>query len=229
MLRHLTELDGMEPPERGEGTDFPNMWNFFCRKAGNGGEPLWCVSGAAAVLYAAIGGYFVYATIRYLTAGQGGDYMSLFWFIHGPIHEIGHFLFPSGRFPLTIHLLAGTIFQVLAPVAGAVQFAWRREYPPLAVMLGWLGFAVLDTSIYMADARRLEHTLVSPFAGEGETIHDWNWLFDRFGCLNHAEGIASCVAFFGYLCCFLSVFGIAYMVLRGFRRPRPAGAGDDAV
>ncbi len=202
------------------------MWNFSGGKRRLDGKPSWSVSGPAAMLYGGIGCYFIYATIRYLTAEDGGAYTSLFWVIHGPIHEIGHFFFSSGRFPLTIHLLAGTLFQVLAPVVGAIQFAWRGEYPPLAVMLGWFGFSVLDVSVYMADARRLELTLVPPFAGEGETIHDWNWLFDRFGCLSCAEGIAAVTASFGYLCCFLSIFGIAWMMLRGLRR-RAAADGED--
>ena len=178
-------------------------------------EPLFCVRGAIALFYLLIGIYFVYVIIRYLTAEANGDYMSPFWLIHGPVHEIGHFFFPSARFPLVIHLLAGTVFQILTPIVCGIQFFLRREIPPLAVLLGWFGFAVLDVSIYMEDARALELPLVSPFSGGGETIHDWNWLFHFFGCLHQAERISDVVACFGYLCSMLSVLLIGWMLVRG--------------
>ena len=178
---------------------------------------LWSVKGAWSVFYLSAGIYFIYVMFRYLTVPENGAYASPFWFIHGPVHEIGHFFFSTGYFPLVVHLLAGTVFQILTPVACGVQFLLRKEFPPLAIMLGWLGFSILDVSVYMRDARQLELPLVSPFSRGGETIHDWNWLFHYFGCLHYAERIAGVVAFFGYVCSAFSVLLIGFLLLRGFR------------
>ncbi len=39
---------------------------------------------------------------------------------------------------------------------------------------------------YAADARALELPLVTPFGGgEGECIHDWNWMLDQLGWLEY--------------------------------------------
>ena len=187
----------------------------FRRPAGDDAEPVWCVRGAMSVFYFLVGIYFIYVTVRYLTVKADGDYMSAFWFIHGPVHEIGHFFFSPRYFPMVIHLLAGTVFQILTPVICGIQFVLRQEFPPLAVLLGWFGFAVLDASVYMKDARRLELPLVSPFSGGGEIIHDWNWLFDYFGCLHQADRIAGITAFFGYLFAVLSILLIFFMLIRG--------------
>lgn len=179
-------------------------------------HPIWIVHGGMTILYLLCAGYFIYAIFRYASAEENGAYSSLFWLIHSPVHEIGHFLFSSATFPLLIHVLAGTVFQILTPIACAAQFFYRGEYPPLAIMLGWLGFAILDVSCYMEDSRILKMQLASPFAPSGsEIIHDWNWLFDYFGCLHHAYQIADCTAFLGYVISGFSVLLILFMVLRG--------------
>lgn len=156
--------------------------------------------------------YFIYAISKYATAEQNGAYSSLFYVIHGPIHEIGHFLFSSQIFPTMLHVLAGTIFQWLAPIGAGIQFIRIREFPALAVSLGWLGFSMLDSMAYMRDAPVQDLQLVSPFAGGGEIIHDWNYIFQNTGLLRHAETIGNLTGFFGYIFAGAAVLWILFMI-----------------
>lgn len=155
--------------------------------------------------------YFVYAVCRYAAVENNGDYTSLFYLIHGPMHEIGHFLCSSRFLPEILHVFAGTLFQWLTPVAAGIQFIRIREYPALAVCLGWLGLSMLDTMVYMRDAREQELQLVSPFANGGEIIHDWTYIFQHTGMLNHAGTIANITGFFGYVLAGAAVLWILYM------------------
>ena len=92
-----------------------------------------------------------------------------------PFHEAGHlFLLPFGR---TLHLLGGTLFQLLIPAVLAGYFLIRQSPLSAAACLGWLGESFVNVSVYMADARELKLDLV----GGGE--HDWNEIFYRFGLL----------------------------------------------
>lgn len=156
--------------------------------------------------------YFVYAISKYASAEENGAYSSLFYVIHGPIHEIGHFLFSTRIFPLFVHIIAGTLFQWLAPIGAGIQFIRTREFPALAVSLGWLGFSMLDTMAYMRDARVLKLQLVSPFSGGGEIIHDWRYIFQHTGLMRYAENIADVTGFFGYVFAGAAVLWILFMI-----------------
>ncbi|MBO4632452.1 MAG: hypothetical protein J5858_11070 [Lentisphaeria bacterium] len=166
--------------------------------------------------------YFLYAAWRYASVRENGDYASLFYLIHGPIHEIGHFAFSMRIFPEILHVAAGTLFQWLAPIAAGIQFIRIRSYPALAVCLGWLGLAMFDTAVYMRDARVLKLQLTAPFSGGGEVIHDWFYLFNRTGTLEYAWKIADFTAFCAWVCIIGSVLWILFMTGRGlFEQFRP--------
>ena len=130
------------------------------------------IQGIMIVPYLLFASYFVYAAWRYAAVRENGDYASLFYLIHGPVHEIGHFVFSTRIFPEILHVAAGTLFQWLTPVAAGIQFLRIREFPALSVCLGWLGLSLLDTMVYMRDAPVLKLRLTSPFSGGGEVIHD---------------------------------------------------------
>lgn len=180
-------------------------------------EKLFQIHGMMSVPYLLCVIYFVYAIIQYASAETNGAYSSLFYLIHGPIHEIGHFFFSSRVFPLMVHVLAGTAFQWLAPIGAGIQFIRTREFPALAVCLGWLGFSMLDSMAYMRDANVLELQLTSPFAGGGEIIHDWQYIFGHTGMLRHAETIGNVTGFFGYIFAGASILWILFMLGYGFR------------
>ena len=185
-------------------------------------EKLFLIRGIMIVPYLLCAFYFIYAAWRYATVRENGDYSSLFYLIHGPIHEIGHFAFSSRIFPEFLHVAAGTLFQWLAPVAAGIQFIRIRDFPALAVSLGWLGLSMLDTMVYMRAARVLKLPLTSPFSGGGEVIHDWFYLFHNTGTLDHAWKIATFTGACGWICIGAAVLWILFMAGRGifesFRR-----------
>ena len=172
------------------------------------------IGGVMIVPYLLCAAYFIYAVCKYATAEENGDYSSLFYLIHGPLHEVGHFLFSSNMFPLLLHVAAGTLFQWLTPIAAGLQFIRIREFPALAVCVGWLGLSMLDTMVYMRDALELKLTLVSPFANGGEIIHDWRYIFQHTGTLKYTNGIANLTGGIGYLLVTIAVLLIFYMIAR---------------
>jgi hypothetical protein len=98
-------------------------------------------------------------------------------------HEAGHlFLTPFG---MTLHVLGGTLAQLLVPLLCAGHFlrAGKRFEP--WVCLFWAGESLMYTAVYMADAV----DMMLPLVGGGE-IHDWNWLLRRWGLLPHCRLLA---------------------------------------
>ena len=173
------------------------------------------IRGLMTVPYLLCAGYFIYAACRYASVRENGDYASLFYLIHGPIHEVGHLVFSMRIFPEFLHVAGGTVFQWLTPVVAGFQFIRIRSYPALAVCLGWLGLAMFDTVVYMRDARVLKLQLTAPFSGGGEVIHDWFYLFNRTGTLEYAWKIADFTAGCAWLCIIGAVLWILYMTGRG--------------
>lgn len=187
----------------------------FWKKDEGEPEKRFLVKGVMMVPYLICAGYILYAAYRYAAVEENGDYTSLFYVIHGPIHEVGHFFFSSRIFPEFLHVFAGSLFQWLAPIGAGVQFLRNREYPAVAVALGWLGLSLLDTMVYMRDAADLKLPLVSPFSGGGEIIHDWNYLFDAMGLLGHSKLIAGIVGTIGWNLAGVAALWILYMCGRG--------------
>ena len=179
-------------------------------------EKRFLIRGMMIVPYLLCAVYFAYAAWRYVTVRENGDYASLFYLIHGPLHEVGHFAFSSCLFPEFLHVAAGTLFQWLTPVAAGLQFIRIRAYPALAVCLGWLGLSLFDSMVYMRDARVLKLQLTSPFSGGGEVIHDWFYLFNQTGTLEYAWKIADLTGICAWLCIIGSVQWILFMIGRGF-------------
>jgi hypothetical protein len=91
-------------------------------------------------------------------------------------HEAGHLIFsPLGQ---TLHVMGGTILQLLVPAILAGWFFVKHRRPSgAAVCAWWLGESFVNVSVYMADARDMKLDLV----GGGE--HDWTQIFYRFGLL----------------------------------------------
>lgn len=99
-----------------------------------------------------------------------------------PFHEFGHILFtPFGE---TMHFLGGTVGQLMLPFGFLFYFLYRKEYLSSSFCLFWFGENFLNISKYMADARDLRLPLV------GGGIHDWNYLFYRWGVLHLDKSIA---------------------------------------
>lgn len=104
------------------------------------------------------------------------------------LHEIGHILF--GVFGEFLGILGGSLFQCLCPAIAFAMFWRQRDRFALAFCFAWLGTNLYDVATYIADARAMELPLVSPFGGDGEITHDWNWILDRLGWLAHDQALA---------------------------------------
>lgn len=115
-------------------------------------------------------------------------------------HEAGHiFLTPLGE---TAHFLGGTLVQLAFPVAVAVQFL--RQHKPFEACLGgiWFAESLMYTAEYMGDAQARQLPLV------GGGVHDWHFLFSKWGVLESTDFIA---AFFHMLAALMLVISLALM------------------
>ena len=107
------------------------------------------------------------------------------------IHETGHIVFtPFGR---TMHVLGGTLFQLIVPGAFVVEFARRGDHHAGSVCLWWVAQSCWNISVYVADARAQQLPLV------GGGVHDWHWLLGRAGWLAKDQEISRAIHALGTL------------------------------
>ncbi len=187
------------------------IFQYHCRM--NNLIRRFAITGWKRVLYA-----FVFILLCWQLSRFWGNWKegvsSVFYVIHAPIHEIGHAVTRVLWMPEVVVILAGSIFQVLTPVAIGVYFVWHGDYPALSLCLGWLGFATIETATYMYDAPFGNLTLVAPFSSGEDLIHDFEYLFTQWHCLGSACRIGEVTAALGYLCVFAALaFIIAMFVL----------------
>jgi hypothetical protein len=133
-----------------------------------------------------------------------------------PIHEGGHLLFRfAGEF---ISVAGGTFLQLFAPFALATYFCFQRQTQGVAFCLFFMFDQLLPTATYMADARAMELPLLT--VGDAEyVIHDWNYLFGKFGVLDYDIQIAAAVRAIGWL----GMIGvIIWLIWRGLNDVAPA-------
>ena len=114
-------------------------------------------------------------------------------------HEAGHLFL--GFFGETIHFLGGTIGQLFFPVACALHFLQSGKLFETYLMGIWFAESLMNTARYLGDAQAQSLPLV------GGHIHDWNWLLQRWGLLDHCEGIASGLHAFAALLAFACLAG----------------------
>ena len=111
---------------------------------------------------------------------------SFFHNIMLPIHEAGHVLFmPFGEF---LAILGGSLFQLALPFGIGIAFILKhRDNFGAALCLWWTGASLLDLSPYVYDALHPQMLLLGGHTGE-DGPHDWIYLLDAFGRLEHAQG-----------------------------------------
>lgn len=106
-------------------------------------------------------------------------------------HEAGHPLFsPFGE---TLHLLGGTLMQLLVPLAVAGSGWWKRQVGLTAFGGFWAAQNLHNIARYLGDARALE----LPLVGGGE--HDWNLLLGGWGLLHRDTAVAQALHGFGWI------------------------------
>ena len=104
------------------------------------------------------------------------------------IHEGGHYLVFAwaGEF---LMVLGGSLTQCVMPLLFASYF-WRTGQRYAAcITLFWVSFNLLDTAVYIADAR----AMLLPLLGGDNSIHDWNYVLGALGWLNADGFIAGIV------------------------------------
>lgn len=91
------------------------------------------------------------------------------------IHEAGHFFFHFfGEF---IHAAGGTLMQIILPSILIWHF-FRHAYKlGTQISLFWLGHNLINISVYAADARAQQLSLL------GNGYHDWHYLLGRMSLL----------------------------------------------
>jgi hypothetical protein len=100
-------------------------------------------------------------------------------------HEAGHPLFsPFGE---TLHILGGTLMQLLVPALVAGSCWYKRQAVGSGLSGVWFFQNGFNIARYMADAREQ----ILPLAGGGE--HDWGTLFEQWGVLHRDLAYASTV------------------------------------
>jgi len=151
-----------------------------------------------------------YAVFLFQLAHGGGfpPYMDLVFI---PVHEGGHLLFRFfGEF---LAVAGGTLLQLGVPLLLASYFVLHRHVQGAAFCMFFFFEQFLPIATYMADARARELPLLT-VGDSDDVIHDWNYLFTRFGVLDHDTQIAQTMRVIGWIG-MLAVLG--WMVWRSLR------------
>jgi hypothetical protein len=138
-----------------------------------------------------------------------------------PIHEGGHLLFGYlGN--QTLMVMGGTFLQLFVPLAIAVYFVFQRHLMGTAFAAFFFFENFLNVGTYMADARAQVLPLVSA-GGGGEVIHDWGYLFAKFGVINHDVSIGHTVRALGWLGMIAVAGWLGWKGRAAASPPNPAG------
>ncbi len=161
--------------------------------------------------------YLGYLTIRMATGDApqtpDRDPPAVLWImdlINLYIHEAGHFFFsPFGRF---LHILGGSLFQVLLPLSLAVV-TFHEAPHHTAYPLFWTGESLVNVSPYITDAPAMKLPLIAR-----GLIHDWNYLLQ--GRLDWAGPLGEAVFLLGIITCTTAIGGGIYFAIRQYSQPR---------
>ncbi|MES2182978.1 MAG: hypothetical protein V4505_00400 [Pseudomonadota bacterium] len=93
------------------------------------------------------------------------------------IHEAGHPIFGIVNERLMVY--GGTLFQLLFPAVFCGHFLRQGNALGFCFSLLWEATAIHSMGVYMADARAQE----LPLVGNGDRLHNWNEILDRWGLL----------------------------------------------
>jgi len=177
--------------------------NFWLERMAVTGHQRW--------LYAGIFALLVWQLTKFWGNWSEGI-TSIFYNIHAPIHEVGHTVAMMARMNETIVILAGSVFQIMTPVAIAIYFCVKGDYRALSLCLGWFGFAVIEMGIYMYDANLGRLNLVVPFMTVPEDAEgDFTRLFRMWDCLEQGCRIGTITAYIGYAFVFAALLLILIM------------------
>ncbi|MBW4656247.1 MAG: hypothetical protein KME20_24875 [Kaiparowitsia implicata GSE-PSE-MK54-09C] len=129
-------------------------------------------------------------------------------FIHGVnliFHEAGHVIFML--FGRLMHLLGGSLMQILVPAGLGGYFFYTKQHYAGAVALCWTGENFWDVSIYIKDA---QERLLPLLGGEG-VMHDWHFILLELRLLPQDQAIGSLAYSLGVVIYAIALFlGVFY-------------------
>src|ERR1700674_411575 len=169
----------------------------------------------------ALGAWLVFYCLFLYQAARGQGLLLLMDLVFIPIHEGGHALFRMfGEF---VMVAGGTVLQLLVPVLLASYFIIHRQVQGVAFCLFFMFEQFLPIATYMADARAQELPLLS-LGGGDDVIHDWNYLVEKLGVLDHDIQIAGFVRFIGWLGMIAVVVWLIWRALNDVAPPEDSQA-----
>jgi len=136
---------------------------------------------------------------------DGSDRVMMF--VHGVnliFHEAGHtILAPFGEF---LHILGGSLMQVLVPAVIAGYFVVTRQIYASTIALWWMAQNLWDVSIYIKDAQERSLPLLG---GEG-VLHDWHFLLLDMHLLAQDQLVGGITFLLGVLVYLIAIAGGIY-------------------
>ncbi len=154
-------------------------------------------------------------------AGLYGAYCSRLPYEYGFIdgvdtlfHEAGHPLF--GFFGSDfLMVLGGTLMQLIMPGIVILYFFFTRQKFSGAVSGVWLSQNLFNIANYANDAMLME----LPLVGNGDRVHDWNYMLTEFGMLNKDYLISLAIHRAGVIMLVVSVAAGVYFSRAKFDSP----------
>jgi len=160
--------------------------------------------------------YLAYAFVQHLRDPLYRSF--LFGWITVLIHELGHVILGWG--PQFLAVAGGSLAQVGAPIASIVIFLRQSDYFGLTVGGSWLSFSLFQMATYIADAREFALDYVTVGSGEGEGIHDWDYMLTAFGLLEKDKTLALLTRTFAVLIGLASLTFGFWLLWRMYLCPR---------
>jgi hypothetical protein len=152
-------------------------------------------------------GWLAFYILLVGNAAFRGHLLQWFDLVFIPIHEGGHLLFRF--FGEWVAVAGGTFLQLFVPFALAVHFAFRRQVPGVAFCMFFFFEQFIPIGIYMADARAQELPLLT-VGDSDDVIHDWFYLFQHAGLLDHDTQIGGIFRLLGWMGMLASVIWFSW-------------------
>lgn len=151
--------------------------------------------------------YAVFGASNYTVDGFLESSDRVMMFLHGVnliFHEAGHTILAGfGQF---LHILGGSLMQVMVPAVIAGYFVVTRQMYAGAIALCWVAQNLWDVSIYINDAQ--ERSL--PLLGGEAVLHDWHFLLLDLNLLAQSQLVGGITFFLGSVLYLMAIVGGVY-------------------
>jgi len=157
---------------------------------------------------------FMVHTVESNHAGE--SFMHL---VNLPFHEAGHVvLMFAGSL---MHSMGGSLGQVIMPLICTLTLLLKtRDTFGASVALWWTSESILDMAPYINDAETMQLQLLGGNTGTSAPygFHDWNFILNELGLLEHSHFIAVIADTAGKTVMAVSLVWAATVLARQFRK-----------